>query len=454
MGAPFRKGFITLQQLNLLYAIFSKLLEILDDILYNRNKQKEGEVMDLLIVPVPLFNKNIGVEAYYFRHQKGNDIIAASNTTSTFDGAMNSPVLETLNAVGIEAFTMGKPIFVPISRMMLIANLDQQCKQPPDKVVFVLDNELRLEQDYLNSIMRLKALGFRFAIQKIENADAYEPALALCDFVYLDNRRMGTPGMNSFVQQIGQRFRHLTLIVTHINTVEIFRSLASSSVVLFEGRFYRTPITKGENKVSPLQANLIKLLNLVRDENFEFDSVATIIQRDTALTVSLMRLVNSPYIGVRQKVKTINHAVTMLGQQEVRKWVTTAVSKLLGTDKPDEITKLSLMRARFAESLAPKFGLEDQAQSVFLMGLFSVMDVILEKPMEEVLEMIQVDDPIRDALISQSGPYYPVYKFVLGYEGADWKTVSRELIINDLTTEDIYEAYTNALLWYRDLLND
>jgi len=144
----------------------------------------------------------------------------------------------------------------------------------------------------------------------------------------------------------------------------------------------------------------------------------------------------------------------MLGQQEVRKWVTTAVSKLLGTDKPDEITKLSLMRARFAESLAPKFGLEDQAQSVFLMGLFSVMDVILEKPMEEVLEMIQVDDPIRDALISQSGPYYPVYKFVLGYEGADWKTVSRELIINDLTTEDIYEAYTNALLWYRDLLND
>ena len=144
----------------------------------------------------------------------------------------------------------------------------------------------------------------------------------------------------------------------------------------------------------------------------------------------------------------------MLGQTEVRKWITTAVSRLLGTDKPSEITRLSLVRAKFCEALASRFGLQKEAQSLFLMGLFSVLDAILEMPMDEALKLVHVSDSIYEALVDNKGEYYPVYQFMMLYESADWKTVSRMLILHDMTTEDVYNAYVEALCWYGELLNE
>jgi len=432
------------------------MLEIYINIMYNGSKtdMRRGRAMDLLMVPVPLFNRDMAVEAYYFRYQKGNDLIQGSKATSVFDGAMRSPLLEALNTVGLEAFAMGKPIFIPVNSLMLLADLDHQCDQPSDKVIFLLDNEVKVEEAYTSSVKRLKSLGYRFGIQKLETTEGYGPMLELCDYIFLDHRILGTPGQIALLQGLNQKYRHLKKVITHINTMEMFNGLGFVGAALFEGRFYRTPITKGKNKVSPLQVNLIKLLNLVGDDSFEFSEVTKIIQKDTALTVSLMRLVNSPYIGLSQKVKTISHAVTMLGQQEVRKWVTTAVSRLLGAEKPDEITRLSLTRARFAETLASHFGLGDESQGLFLMGLFSVLDVILEKPMSEALDMVRVADPIRDALEGQKGEYYPIYQFIMYHQTADWKAMSRMLIVYDLSLEDIYQSYIDALCWYRDLLSD
>lgn len=263
------------------------------------------------------------------------------------------------------------------------------------------------------------------------------------------------PWQMRVLEELNRDFRGIVRVITHINTKEQYQYLTEKLPgSLYEGRFYRTPLTKGSHDLSPLQINLIRLLNLVQDENFEFDSVSKIIQRDPALTISLMRLVNSPYLGLSQKIKTIPHAVTMLGQLEVRRWVTTAVSKLLGADKPSEITRLSLVRARFAEMLAEMFNLKAEAQSLFLMGLFSVLDVVLELPMEEAFEKVHVSDDIRDALVTQEGPFYPVYKFILRYENADWQAVSRMLILYDITPDQVNEAYVSVLSWYRELLSD
>lgn len=410
--------------------------------------------MDLLMVPVPLFNRDIAVEAYYFRYQKGNDLIEATKPTSAMDGAMRSPLLEAINELGIEAVAMDKPIFVPVNHMMLLTKLEDQCTQPPERIIFLLDNEVPPEEPYISNMIGLKQMGYRFGFQKLPELTKYAPLLEYADFLFVNHREIGQPRQIALLQDYGRNYRYMKLVITHINTMEMFYSLQKNqSVSLFEGRFYRTPLTKGKNKVSPLQANLIKLLNLVRDENFEFDSVATIIQRDTALTISLMRMVNSPYLGLSQKIKTINHAVTMLGQNEVRRWVTTAVSKLLGTDKPDEITKLSLVRGRFAENLSGLFGLKEESQSLFLMGLFSVLDVVLEIPMEEALKMVRVSDPIRDALVNGKGEYYPVYRFIRDYEQSDWQACSRMLILYDLEPTNIYKAFMDALGWYRDLIS-
>ena len=396
----------------------------------------------------------MAVNAYYFRYQEGNDMLYVNQAEKTFDGAMISPLLVTLNMVGVNAFTMGQPIFVPINNLTLLANLADQCKEPPEKVVFVMGEDVKPEEPYLSTIQRLKELGFRFAMQKVMRVDQYAAVANLCDYIFFDHRRMNGLEQQLMYALVRRDYQHLKIVMTHIPTNEDYVKLKTQGSTLFEGRFYRVPLTKGANKISPLKFNLIKLLNLVRDESYAFSDVAAIVQRDTALTVSLMRMINSPFIGLRQKVNSIGHAVAILGQVETSKWVTTAVSKLLGADRPDELTRLSLIRARFAENLAPKFKMNaKQSQSLFLMGLFSVLDVILELPMGEALRMVQVTDNIRDALLEGKGEFGVIHNFIQKYEAADWNSVSRILIMHDLRLEEIYEAYINALDWYRGIIS-
>jgi EAL and modified HD-GYP domain-containing signal transduction protein len=144
----------------------------------------------------------------------------------------------------------------------------------------------------------------------------------------------------------------------------------------------------------------------------------------------------------------------MLGQNEIRKWITTAVSRLLGADKPSEVTRISLLRARFAEVLAPKFGLEAESESLFLMGLFSVLDAVLDIPMDEALKLVHVSDKIYSALVDRTGDFFPIYDFLLQYEAANWSVISRILLLNNIPVGDIYNCYVDSLKWYRDIVTE
>lgn len=408
--------------------------------------------MDLLFVPVPLFNREMAVEAYYFRYQKGNGLMFESRPASAFDGAMRAPLLDAFRLVGIEAFAIDKPIFVPISAMTLLGDLASQCPQPYDRIVLILRYDINPDEDYTASIRELKAKGFRFAIYETPELPMHLPIIAECEYLFIDQRSLL---LSVDPTNLPPEMRHLKLVATHINTTEGFTELTRKGFTMFEGRFYRLPITKGKkNDIKPLKVNLIRLLNLVQDENFEFDDVTAIIERDTALTFSLLRMVNSPYIGLPQKVKTIKHAVTLLGQSEVRKWASTSVTRSLCADKPDEVLRLSLLRAKFADNLAESMKLSEHRQSLFLVGLFSVLDIILDISMSDALSMVRVDDNIHDALVDRKGPFYPVLQLIYTYEIADWQSVSRQLIIEGLSVDTVYEAYIDATLWYKNLIED
>ncbi|MDR1246057.1 MAG: HDOD domain-containing protein [Clostridiales Family XIII bacterium] len=410
--------------------------------------------MDLLVVPVPLFSEENTVETYMFRYSKGNDLLSAAKEGIHFDGAMHSPLLSMMQVVGLDALTMGKPIFVPVSRLMLMTGLENVCDESPDSIIFLIDGHVKGDATNVSNIRRLKDLGYRFGICGIGNIAAYMHILELCDFIFYDQRIFSDRNQVALRSQISEKFPHMSCVYTNVNSMEIFQSARKKYKGLYEGSFYRMPFVEGDNKVSPLQINMINLLNKVRADNFDFDAVSKIIQRDPALTIALLRMVNTGSRGRRNEIKTINGAVVMLGQEEVRKWITAAAANQLGTDKPNEITKLSLVRAKFAEALAVKFGLYADAQSLFLMGIFSVLDAMLEMSMDDALKLVLVSDDIRDALVSRTGKYGDVYNFIIDYESANWPAVSRLLILYDLTPEDIYETYVETLCWYRDMLSD
>lgn len=405
--------------------------------------------MKLLIIPKPMFNSEMAVMSYCFRYQKENALIN-NNMVKDLDGAMNSPCMEVLKMVGLEAVTIGLPIFVPINKFSLLADLENQCNEPPEKVVFLINEKLPPEEPFISKIKNLKALGYRFAAEKIYNYNKMAPVIGLCDFIFIS---CSVVNFRDITKRLSDIYRHIKFIATDVNAVDLFNIIKYDRFEMFEGKFYSIPITKGQNTISPIKVNYIQLINLSRREDFDINDVAKVVSQDTALSLSLLRLVNSPYMGLTQKIKTINHAVAMLGQKEVRKWITTAVSGLLAGDKPDEITKLSLMRAKLAENLSAKFEMAVHAESLFMMGLFSILDVVLDMPLQEVFKIINVSDKIYDALVNMNGEFAKILEFIYTYETADWNEVSRLMIINNLSSEEIFDAYTEATLWYSSIIS-
>jgi EAL and modified HD-GYP domain-containing signal transduction protein len=243
------------------------------------------------------------------------------------------------------------------------------------------------------------------------------------------------------------------LCAGNIQSQEIFEALkADGGYQLYEGEFFRMPVTKGQTEVSPLKVNYIELLNMVNASDFDLTKAADVIGRDTALVISLLKMVNK--MARNSEITSIRHAAAMLGQRELKKWINTAVTNQLCADRPNEITRVSLLRAKFAENLASAFEMSMQSSELFLMGLFSVLDLILDKPMEEALKMVKVSKEINAALIEGKGPFAEVLDFVTQYENANWQEVSRLMVLKNMDMNKVYEAYIDSLKWYRTLFSE
>lgn len=404
----------------------------------------------MLVTLIPLFDENMAVRAYSLFSQKDNFLLNPRlSGFAQYDGAARVEGLEVIQNMGIRTLSADKEVFVPIGNVSIFSDVQEQCKAPHERLVFLIDNTIPPVDMYINRLKELKAMGYKLAIRKLAVSDfeAYREVLKLMDYVLLNHKKIAIDKAKIY---FGKVYPEIKLCAGNIDTQEIFEELKSAGgYELYEGEFFRVPITRGQNEVAPLKVNYIELLNIVNNNNFELTEAADIIGRDTALTISLLKMVNR--MAINSEITSIRHAAAMLGQKELKQWINTAVVNELYSDKPNEITRLSLLRAKFAENLAPLFGQAMHASELFLMGLFSVLDVILEKPMAEALEIVKVSKEINEALINRKGNMSLILDFMIQYESASWQEVSRQMIMQNVDMDAVYDAYIRTLQWYRTL---
>ena len=367
------------------------------------------------------------------------------------DGVGQIQGFELIENMGIETLSGDKEVFISINNISLFTDINEQCKAPHDRVVLLVDNAVLPNDMYINRLKELKNSGYKLAIRKlpVSSFEDYRQVLLLMDYILLDHKKIDITKARIYFTKI---YPNIKLCAGNIDTQEIFEQLKEEGgYQLYEGAFYRMPVTKGEAKVSPLKVNYIELLNIVNEPDFDLTKAADVIGRDTALVISLLKMVN--HMTVNSEITSIRHAAAMLGQKELKKWINTAVTNQLCADRPNEIMRVSLLRAKFAENLATVFEMGGQAGELFLMGLFSVLDLIINKPMEEALKMVKVSKEIEEALIEDKGHFAPVLEFVKQYESANWQEIDRTMLLNHMDSKQVYDAYISALRWYRDLFS-
>ena len=409
--------------------------------------------MNLLIVPKPLFTDKMMVEGYYMAAQYGNAILE-STKSNPLDRAMDSPFIDFINEVGLDALTQSKPIFVPVTQIQLFTELNRNITEAPENIVLLLDDRVTIDELVIERCEHFKNLGFRFAAYYKGKMDEIIPLKPYISYIFL---KVPLTKLVEFSAGVKREFPKAMIVATDISEKPIFDQIVlhrDSKIDLFDGAFYKVhiPSNAKQNSLSPLKTNYIQLLNIVSQDDFDFQTFTRTVRQDTALAIQFMRLVNTAS-KARSEVKNLNQAAAMLGQKEIKKWVSTAVSNALCVDSPSEIMRLSLIRAKFCENLARHFEMAIQQENLFLMGLFSVLDVVLDIPIEDAFKMVFVPPQIHSALVNQQGEYYSVLFFVQQYEMGHWKEISRVALVRNISIDQIHFAYKEALLWYSDLIN-
>lgn len=402
----------------------------------------------MLATLIPLFDDTLAVSGYsLFAQKKNNLLIPSLLGTGENDGAGVVAGFEVVNAIGADAISRDKNIFIPLNNMSVFSDIDEQCKISHKHVALILDNSIKPEKMYVDRIKELKTSGYTLAIRKLNIPDfePYREILSLMDYIILDYKKIAN--IDAAKMYFGKVYPNIKLIAGNLDDMDAYDNLVDNGgYTLFEGEFYRLPVTKGETNVSPLKANYIELLNVVNKPDFELTKAADVIGRDTALVIDLLKMVNR--IAINSEITSIRHAAAMLGQRELKKWINTAVANQLCADRPNEITRLSLIRAKFCENLAKIFGMADKDNELFLIGLFSLIDIILNMKMEEALKLVYLPKEILAALTASEGRLATVLDFAKAYEQANWAEVSRILLIEEIDDDAIYEAYVDSLDWY------
>lgn len=405
----------------------------------------------MLATLIPFFDKDMKVSAYSLFSQKENYLLNPDlQGGAMLNGAGRIDGLEVIENIGLDTLTPGTDVFLPIGPINVFADIESLVdKKTRSRLVLLFDNSITNTEDYQKRLGELREGGFKLAIYKVPIAEfeTKKEILKQMNYIILDCKKINLDKAKIY---FSHQYPQIKICVGNVSNQETFDKLKDDEAFpFFEGRFYRLPVTKGDTKIEPLKVNYLELMNIVNDDDYELTKAADIIGRDTALVVSLLDMVNR--IAINSKITSIRHAAAILGQKELKKWINTVITKELCADKPNEITRISLLRAKFAESLAPSFELALHASELFLMGLFSVLDIILDVPMEEALNKVNVSKNIRNAILEQKGAFAEVYEFMAAYENADWQEVCRWLVVKDISVDTIYKAYTETMVWYREM---
>jgi len=363
------------------------------------------------------------------------------------DGTVNlSEFNRAMDALGLGDINNKAHYFISYSKQLLnpavLGNL------PRDKFIILLPVSTNLTKEELQIYLDLKKKGYKLAITGIKNINAAKALIGIanyCKFSVYD----ANPAVRKSLIASNPNIK---FIATGVETSGDFTNAKNAGFHFFQGFFFNQPVVVKKTKdMDPLKINYLRLLKLSStDDYLDFREISTIIASDVALTYKLLRILNSAAVGLRN-VTNMAMAVAYMGEENLKKWIAVLALRGIADDRPLELVRMSLIRARFGELLAPKFRIKKNPEQVFMLGMLSLLHIALEKTKEQMLEEIPVAEEIRESLLGRQGVHSELLRFFENFEYANWDEVSRFTTENLLDTQFVNDSYIAAVKWYNEL---
>ncbi|MBN1942055.1 MAG: HDOD domain-containing protein [Phycisphaerae bacterium] len=347
--------------------------------------------------------------------------------------------------------TDGRRGFVTASRE-LVLNLNTSVF-PKGLITLAVPEDLPPESDVLDACKRLKNAGVILAKNHVRPDEADSPLLDLLDVARLDYRSV--PEEERRIVHEVLREKRVKTLAAGLTSAEEYEDAAANEFHLFQGEFFFRPATAPQGEIHTNKLTYLRVMNEVFKPSLLYDELAGLIEQDVSMSYKLLKFINSAWFGLKYEIKSIKHALVLLGPQEIKRWLSIAVVRDTGQDKPYELLLRCLSRAKLAEQIGEQLpGFSRRASELFLMGLLSGIDALIDQPMNVVLEGLPVSPSIKSALLGERGGLRDVYDVILAYETGRWGDFSETAGVIRLDESAMPDMTAAALKWGNNILSE
>ncbi len=396
--------------------------------------------MDAFIGRQPIFDTNQQVFGYELLFRSGmNNVFTHTDP----DQATSKVISDSFFLLGIPTLTGGKRAFINITRDVLLN--EYVFLIPKESMVVEILETVEPDPEIIAACEKLKQAGYLLAVDDFVYDEKYKPLLNLVDFVKIDFLATKGEGRKSLIEQYASS--GIRFLAEKVENPEEHREALGLGYSYFQGYFFCKPTIISGKDIPAYKLHYLRILQVINRPEVDFKKLGEIIKNEISLSFKLLRYINSAYFGLRNKINSIMQALALLGEKEIKKWVSLIALANMGQDQPEELVIQALIRAKFCESMAPSIGLIQRADNLFLMGMFSLIDTILGRPLAEILKEIPIADEVKDALLGKQNRLRDVYEFVLVCEKGDWEKLPEQTARLGMQEARAYQLYLEALKW-------
>ena len=402
--------------------------------------------MEHFIARQPIFDTKGRVYAYELLFRSG---LHNYFDCDDADHAAASVIANSNLLFNLDEMTGGTKAFINCTHTVLVKDL--MTTLPRQQAVVEVLEDVEPDDKIIEACRRLKSLGYTLALDDFVYHENFEPLLELADIIKVDFLLSDVDEQERLAKTMIPR--GIKMLAEKVETHEVYEHAKQMGYQLFQGYFFAKPVIISRKDIPTNKVQFLRILKDIHAQEVDFKKLALTIQSEVSLSYKLLKLINSAAFALRHKVTSILQALSLLGLREIRSWVSLLSIASMADDKPAELVVSSLIRARLCEQLAQPCKMGDRQSDMFLMGLFSLLDTIMSRPIDEILEEITVEDDIVAALTGEPGMLRSILDLVIAMEKGEWEEVSRLAAELQIEEQPLSAAYLDAVAWAQDIYN-
>lgn len=384
----------------------------------------------------PIFTRRLETYGYELLYRAGEINQALINDV---DQATTQVMLNAYSEIGLGKLVGANKAFINITEKFIHGNIPTPFQS--DRLVLEIPETIKVEEGIINSIARLKNQGYQIALDDVISLNV-KPLLRIANYVKVDILNMSSGTLVDLTKTFKQY--PVKLVAEKVETQKDLDFCLNLGFDYFQGFFLCKPRVSRVRSIPPNKAVVLNLLAELSKGDISFSQLEQVLARDVTLGYKLLQLVNSAYYGLNTQVKSMQHAIALLGSDQLRRWL--MLFLLADTkNKPNELILIAMIRARMCQLLARESG-QSRLDEFFMVGLFSVLDALYDIPMDELLNHLPLSDEAVDALLEHSGELGRCLKCTLAYEQTRWENVR----YHSLTPAVIRSLYIEAVQWSQE----